>query len=33
MLLSLSVVGDEAGDEEGINGQSFEWKIQKGGQG
>ena len=31
MLLSLSVVGDEAGDEEGINGQSFEWKIQKGG--
>ena len=33
MLLSLSLVGDETGDEEGINGQSFEWKIHRGDQG
>ena len=27
--LSLSLVGDKARDEEGINGQSIEWKIQR----
>ena len=33
MLFSISLVGSEAGDEEGVNGQPFEWRIQRGGQG
>ena len=33
MLFSISLVGSEAGDEEGVNWQPFEGRIQGGGQG